>query len=101
MMAGYYYRQLDREKRAVYDAMRTGMEALAPGIRVPKLTGQELSDIYLRLKLDTPLLFYVTSTGRRSPPGWTVWSAPWRERPTGRRSWPSTGLFWKTSGMIS
>ena len=59
-MAGYYYRQLDREKRAVYDAMRTGMEALAPGIRVPKLTGQELSDIYLRLKLDTPLLFYVT-----------------------------------------
>lgn len=30
-MAGYYYRQLDREKRAVYDAMRTGMEALAPG----------------------------------------------------------------------
>ena len=33
-MAGYYYRQLDREKRAVYDAMRTGMEALAPGIRL-------------------------------------------------------------------
>ena len=50
-MAGYYYRQLDREKRAVYDAMRTGMEALAPGIRVPKLTGQELSDIYLPLAL--------------------------------------------------
>ena len=24
-MAGYYYRQLDREKRAVYDAMRTGI----------------------------------------------------------------------------
>lgn len=54
-MAGYYYRQLDREKRGVYDAMLAGMEALAPGIRVPRLDGPELSDIYLRLKLDTPL----------------------------------------------
>ena len=62
-MAGYYYRQLDREKRAVYDAMRTGMEALAPGVRVPKLTGQE------RLKLDTPLLFYVTGFQYRWMPG--------------------------------
>ena len=48
-MAGYYYRQLDREKRGVYDAMLAGMEALAPGIRVPRLDGPELSDIYLRL----------------------------------------------------
>ena len=68
-MAGYYYRQLDREKRAVYDAMRTGMEALAPGIRVPRLDGPELSDIYLRLKLDTPLLFYVTGFQYRWMPG--------------------------------
>ena len=59
-MAGYYYRQLDREKRGVYDAMLAGMEALAPGIRVPRLDGPELSDIYLRLKLagDGPCRVY-------------------------------------------
>ena len=68
-MAGYYYRQLDREKRGVYDAMLAGMEALAPGIRVPRLDGPELSDIYLRLKLDTPLLFYVTGFQYRWMPG--------------------------------
>ena len=39
-MAGYYYRQLDREKRGVYDAMLAGMEALAPGIRVPGWTAR-------------------------------------------------------------
>lgn len=68
-MAGYYYRQLDREKRGVYDAMLAGMEALAPGIRVPRLDGPELSDIYLRLKLDTPLMFYVTGFQYRWMPG--------------------------------
>lgn len=68
-MAGYYYRQLDREKRGVYDAMLAGMEALTPGIRVPRLDGPELSDIYLRLKLDTPLLFYVTGFQYRWMPG--------------------------------
>ena len=68
-MAGYYYRQLDREKRGVYDAMLAGMEALAPGIRVPRLDGPELSDIYLRLKLDTPLMFCVTGFQYRWMPG--------------------------------
>lgn len=45
------------------------MEALAPGIRVPRLDGPELSDIYLRLKLDTPLMFYVTGFQYRWMPG--------------------------------
>lgn len=127
-MAGYYYRQLDREKRGVYDAMLAGMEALAPGIRVPRLDGPELSDIYLRLKLDTPLMFYVTGFQYRWMPGadhvellpeylfdkgkirqhrqavtarLTVWPGPCRGKATGTRSWPSTPSFWRTSGMTS
>ena len=71
-MAGYYYRQLDREKRGVYDAMLAGMEALAPGIRVPRLDGPELSDIYLRLKLDGSgqcVLFALTALYERDGDG--------------------------------
>lgn len=33
---------------------------LRPGIRIPMLDEKQLADVYLRLKLDEPLLFYVT-----------------------------------------
>ena len=36
---------------------------------MPRLDYPELSDIYLRLKLDTPLLFYVTGFQYRWMPG--------------------------------
>ena len=104
--------------------MLAGMEALAPGIRVPRLDGPELSDIYLRLKLDTPLLFYVTGFQYRWMPGAdhvellpeylfdkgkirqhrqavAARPGPCREKATGTRSCPSTPSFWRTSGMTS
>ncbi len=70
-MTGWYYRQLDREKRSIYELMRGGMEALAPVIRLPRCDGETLSELYLRLKLDTPLLFYVTGFQYRWVPGAT------------------------------
>ena len=68
-MAGWYYRQLDRSGREVYDGMRAGFAALAPAIRLPRLEGERLSEIYLRLKLDEPLLFHVTGYSYRFYPG--------------------------------
>ena len=56
----YYYGQLSRPLQGVYDALLGGFRALAPGIRVPMLDETQLADVYLRLKLDEPLLFYVT-----------------------------------------
>ena len=44
-MAGWYYRQLDRSGREVYDGMRAGFAALAPAIRLPRLEGERLSEI--------------------------------------------------------
>ena len=55
-MAGYYYRQLDREKRGVYDAMLAGMGGPGPGSRGARLDGPELSEIYSGGKLETPRL---------------------------------------------
>ena len=91
-MAGYYYGQLSKEKKAVYDMLAAGCDALAAVIRVPDLGTEVLSDIYLRMKLDLPLLFFVTGFHYRKMPG---------ERVTGRRSWPSTISFWRTSPMTS
>ena len=47
-MAGYYYGQLSKEKKAVYDMLAAGCDALAAVIRVPDLGTEVLSDIYLR-----------------------------------------------------
>lgn len=55
----YYYGQLSRPLQSVYDALLGGFRALAPGIRIPMLDEKQLADVYLRLKLDEPLLFYV------------------------------------------
>ena len=59
-MAGYYYKSLNKQQRAVYDALRQGFDALAPAIRVERLENAELADVYQRLKLDEPLLWFVT-----------------------------------------
>ena len=59
-MAGYYYKSLGKRDKAVYDALRQGFDALAPAIRVEKLEADALTDVYLRLKLDEPMLWFVT-----------------------------------------
>lgn len=69
-MAGFYYQQLNKERRMAYDAMCTGFQALASAIRVPRLENAVLSDIYQRLKLDEPRIFFVVGfTYRYDPRG--------------------------------
>ena len=58
-MAGYYSKGLNKAQRAVYDALRQGFDALAPAIRVERLENAELADVYQRLKLDEPGLWFV------------------------------------------
>ncbi len=58
-MAGYYYKSLGREEKAVYDTLRQAFDALAPAIRVARLEASVLADVYQRLKLDEPMLWFV------------------------------------------
>ena len=65
----YYYHQLSRPLQAVYDAMLAGFTSLAPSVRIPAADERTLADVYLRLKLDEPLIFYVTGYRYRYAPG--------------------------------
>ena len=68
-MDGFYYKGLNREEKTAYEQMRSGFESLSPAVRVVRLEQKRLAEVYLRLKLDTPLLFYVTGYSYRFYPG--------------------------------
>lgn len=57
-MEPYYYAHMTKPQQAVYYAMKTGLLALAASFLVPKLEGRELTDVFFRLRLDCPEIFY-------------------------------------------
>lgn len=57
-MEPYYYNRMGKREQSVYHGMKTGLAALAPSFQVPRLEGHELSDIYFKLRLDCPEIFY-------------------------------------------
>ena len=64
-MEPYYYTQLNKQQQRIYQAMKYGVESLADTFEVPKAETAELSDIFYRLRLDYPEIFYI-STFRNS-----------------------------------
>jgi len=68
-MEAYYYQRMNKAQQAAYHAMKTGFTALSPAFPVPKLENRELSDIFFKLRLDCPEIFYVTSFSYRFYPG--------------------------------
>ena len=68
-MEAYYYQQMDRQRREVYHAMKTGFTALRSSFPVPRLDGQVLSEVFFQLRLDCPEIFYVTGFSYRYAPG--------------------------------
>lgn len=59
-MEPYYYNQMSKLHQSVYHDMKAGLTALSPVIPVQRLSGGELSEILLKLRLDCPEIFYVT-----------------------------------------
>ena len=57
-MIQYYYEMLNKEQQRAYYAIKTGLEAMAPSFPVPRLSGQELTDIYFMVRMDHPEIFW-------------------------------------------
>lgn len=59
-MEPYYYNQMSKLQRTAYHGMLTGFQNLSSEFLVPALEGAELSDIFLKLRLDHPEIFWVS-----------------------------------------
>ncbi|MCD8121068.1 MAG: peptidase [Clostridiales bacterium] len=60
-MKPYYYSQLPRLQQSAYHLMLQGMQNLDEEIRIPRIDPAELYDLFFRLRLDHPELFWATS----------------------------------------
>lgn len=60
-MEAYYYSKMNKIQQSAYHAMKTGLTMLAPSFSVPRLEGSELHDIFFKLRLDCPEIFYAVS----------------------------------------
>lgn len=56
----YYEQQCSHEKREAYGAILRGATAVESSIRVPLLPVEDLSEVFTRLRLDHPEIFYLT-----------------------------------------
>ena len=61
MAQEYYYGQMNREEQEAYRNMFSGFSEIAPEISVRRLENRQLSDVFFRLRLDHPEIFYVES----------------------------------------
>lgn len=61
MAQEYYYGQMNREEQEAYRGMFAGFCEIASEISVRRLDNRQLSDVFFRLRLDHPEIFYVES----------------------------------------
>ena len=59
-MEPYYYSKMSRPQQAAYHAMQQGFNQLASEIQLPRLSAEELYDVFFRLRLDHPEIFWAT-----------------------------------------
>ena len=57
-MEQYYYNTLTKPQQNSYNAIKAGLQSLAPSFPVPLLENRELSDVFMKVRLDHPQLFY-------------------------------------------
>lgn len=60
-MEAYYYQKMNKPQQVAYHAMQQGVLALADEIQLPRIPAEELYDVFFRLRLDHPEIFWVVS----------------------------------------
>lgn len=68
-MEPYYYNQMNKQQQSTYHAIKTGLTALAPSFPIPCSDGRELSELFFKLRLDCPEIFYAVGFRYRSQQG--------------------------------
>lgn len=58
MMEPYYYTQMSKLHQNIYHAMKTGLTSLAPSFLASWADSRELAEIFFKLRLDCPEIFY-------------------------------------------
>lgn len=57
-MEPYYYSQMNKQQQRIYQVIKSSLESLSQSFDVQRIDGRELSDIFYKLRLDCPEIFY-------------------------------------------
>ena len=60
-MEPYYYSKMTKPQQAAYHAMLQGLLSLSDSFQLPNLPSEELYNVFFRLRLDHPEIFWVVS----------------------------------------
>lgn len=59
-MNAYYYTEMTKPQQTAYYAIKNGLISLAPSFQIPKMENREVGDLFFKLRLDCPEIFWGT-----------------------------------------
>ena len=65
-MEAFYYSQMSKVEQAVYHAMKTGFSEMMTSFLVPRVEAKVLGEVFFRMRLDHPEIFYAVNFKYRS-----------------------------------
>ena len=57
-MEPYYYSKMNKVQQAAYHAIRQGLLEISDSIQIPGMEAEELYNVFFRLRLDHPEIFW-------------------------------------------
>ncbi len=60
-MEPYYYSHMTKQHQKIYQVIKSGLESLSQSFDVLRIDGMELSDIFHKVRLDYPEIFYAST----------------------------------------